>query len=61
MKYEVEMKRTSYVCISVDADSKEEAEQLAWYELESNESYGFGNADWEVESNVATPTGWKET
>jgi hypothetical protein len=50
MKYEVEMKRTSYICITVDADSKTEAEQLAWYELESNEAYGFGKADWEVES-----------
>jgi len=50
MKYEVEMKRTSYICITVDADSKAEAEQLAWYELESNEEYGFGKADWEVES-----------
>jgi len=49
--YEVELKRTSYVQIRVDANSKEEAEQAAWYELQNDGSYGIGNdADWEVEA-----------
>lgn len=47
--YEVELKRTSYVQIRVDANSKEEAEQAAWHELQNDGSYGLGYANWEVE------------
>jgi len=45
--YHVELKRTSYVNISIEADSPEEAEQLAWDELESDGSYGMKYADWD--------------
>jgi hypothetical protein len=48
--YQVELKRTSYVNITVEADSVEEAEQLAWDELQSDGSYGLTYADWEIES-----------
>ena len=48
--YEVELKRTSYVVITVDANSKEEAEQLAWTEIQENPDYMSNYADWEVES-----------
>ena len=47
--YEVELKRTSYVSLYIEADSKEEAEEKAWQAIEA----GYGNindAQWEVES-----------
>ncbi len=48
--YQIELKRTSYVNITVEAESVEEAEQLAWDELQSGGSYGLTYADWEIES-----------
>ena len=45
--YHVELKRTSYVNISIEADSPEEAEELAWEELQSDGSYGMKYADWD--------------
>jgi len=49
--YAVELKRTSYVTIVVEAKTQEEAEDLAWEELESGESYGISDdADWQVNS-----------
>jgi hypothetical protein len=48
--YQIELKRTSYVNITVEADSVEEAEQLAWDELQSDGSYGLTYADWEIQS-----------
>ena len=48
--YQVELKRTSYVNITVEAESVEEAEQLAWDELQSDGSYGLNYADWDIES-----------
>jgi hypothetical protein len=47
-QFAVELKRTSYITIYVDAETKDQAETLAWQELESGESYGVsGDADWE--------------
>jgi hypothetical protein len=48
--YQIELKRTSYVNITVEAESVEEAEELAWDELQSDGSYGLTYADWEIES-----------
>ena len=48
--YQIELKRTSYVNLTVEAESVEEAEELAWDELESDGSYGLNYADWEIES-----------
>jgi len=47
--YEVELKRTSYVNILVEADSLEEAELLAWKKLEAYEP-DEQDASWECES-----------
>jgi hypothetical protein len=47
--YEVELKYTSYVIITVEADNEEEAETLAWRELELSGSISRGG-DWELES-----------
>jgi len=46
--YEVELKRTSYITLQVEAGSTEEAEVIAWQEIENG--YNEGCADWEVES-----------
>jgi hypothetical protein len=48
--FEVELKRTSYVTIRVDAENAEQAEMLAWEELASDGSYGEGYANWDIES-----------
>ena len=48
--YQVELKRVSYVNMYVEAQSQDEAEQLAWDELNSDKSWGEGNASWELES-----------
>jgi hypothetical protein len=48
--FAVEVKRTSYVTIHVEANTKEQAEELAWAEIESGESYGISDdANWGVE------------
>ena len=44
--YEVEMRRTSYIAITVQAESEDHAEELAWTNLSS---LALGT-DWEVES-----------
>jgi hypothetical protein len=48
--YQVELKRVSYVNMYVEAQSQDEAEQLAWDELASDKSWGEGNASWDLES-----------
>ena len=45
--YEVELKRTSFITITVEAGSTEEAEFLAWQEVPAHED---GYADWDVQS-----------
>ena len=37
--YEVELKYTSYTTITIEADSPEQAEEIAWQELASDGSY----------------------
>ena len=48
--YEVELKRTSYTTLRVEAENEDEAESLAWAQLacagDLNEDY----ANWELES-----------
>jgi hypothetical protein len=45
--FAVELKRVSFVTITVEAGSTEEAECAAWTELDNhNDKY----ADWEIES-----------
>ena len=48
--YQVELKRVSYVNMYVEAQSQDEAEQLAWDELAPDKSWGEGNASWELEN-----------
>jgi hypothetical protein len=48
--YQIELKRVSYVNLTIEADSQDEAETLAWRELASDGSYGDSDANWEIES-----------
>lgn len=47
--YEVELRRTSYITVTVEALNKEAAEELAWLELDRHE-HEDGYADWALES-----------
>jgi hypothetical protein len=47
--YEVELRRTSYITLTVEADSAEQAEEKAWQEIEHNRA-DINDAHWEVES-----------
>ena len=45
--YQIELKRTRYVNIMVDADSMEEAEAEAWKQIEND--YYKDDGSWELE------------
>jgi hypothetical protein len=47
--FEVELKRTSYIQITVEAGDTEEAEFMAWQQIEQGRGED-GHANWEVES-----------
>lgn len=38
--YEIELRRTSYITLIIEAESEEQAEELAWQEIEEDGSYG---------------------
>lgn len=46
--YEVELRRTSYIVVTVEADSLEEAESLAYKDIDARGDSAY--ASWEVES-----------
>ena len=46
--YEVELKRVSYVVITVETENPEQAEEKAWKELENDNL--CEDASWELES-----------
>jgi hypothetical protein len=46
--YEVEYRRTSYITMTVEANSKEEADQKAWREIEHDRA-DINDACWELE------------
>lgn len=53
--YEVEYKRTSYVIIKVEASSPEQADALAWEQVE-REAADLNDAAWELsEITLDTP------
>ncbi len=47
--YEVELRRTSYIVLTIEAETQEEAEDKAWKELECGD-YNHECASWDVES-----------
>jgi len=48
--YQVELKRISYVTVTVEAESPDHADERAWEELQKNESVQINDAQWETES-----------
>lgn len=48
--YQVELKYESYTIITIEAETPEEAEALAWQELATDGSYYSGYGNWELES-----------
>ena len=46
--YEIELRRVSYICITVEAENKDEAEDLAWDECENRPD--SDDAVWDVAS-----------
>lgn len=53
--FQIELKRTSFVNLTIEAETQEEAEALAWEELASDGSYGLDYADWAIESIELSP------
>ena len=47
--FEVELRRTSYITMTVEAESRDEAEAKAWRELEHGRA-DINDATWDVES-----------
>lgn len=54
--YEVEFRRTSFITVSVRAKDAEDAEELAWHEVEDND-----DANWDIESVEETVGGSDES
>jgi hypothetical protein len=47
--YQIELKRVSYVNLTIEADNPEAAEDAAWLELQTAD-YDDTNADWTLET-----------
>jgi hypothetical protein len=45
--YSIELRRTSFITLTIEAESKDKAEQMAWDEIQSYEYHAAG-ADWEI-------------
>jgi hypothetical protein len=46
--YQIEMKRTSYINIEIEAESQDAAEALAWKQVDAD--YYKDDGAWEIES-----------
>lgn len=46
--YEVEYRRTSFITVTVEAETQEEADEKAWKQIE--EDHYINDALWEIES-----------
>jgi len=46
--FEVEYRRTSYIMLTIEAETPEEADEKAWAQVE--EDYNTNDALWDVES-----------
>ena len=47
--YEVELRRTSYVTVTVEAEDKDDAEKKAWQRIEQD-CVNINDSDWSLES-----------
>jgi hypothetical protein len=48
--YGVELKRTSYIFVTVEAENEDDAEKLAWKHIEADGGININDSSWEVES-----------
>jgi hypothetical protein len=48
--FEVELRRTSYMVVTVQAETVEEAEDLAWDCVSKRVNFADDDASWDVES-----------
>lgn len=46
--FEVELRRTSYITLTVEAENEDDAEEKAWLELD--DEHAHADANWDVES-----------
>lgn len=46
--FEIELRRTSYMVVTVEAESQDEAEALVWREIDSRPD--SDDASWDIES-----------
>jgi hypothetical protein len=46
--YQIELKRTTYINLTIEAESEDEAEDLAWKDVDQN--YYRDDGSWEIES-----------
>lgn len=46
--YQIELKRTSYINIEIEAESQDEAEALAWKQIDQD--YYRDDGHWDIES-----------
>jgi hypothetical protein len=46
--YQIELKRTSYVNLTIEAENEDEAEALAWRQMEQD--YYRDDGAWDIES-----------
>ena len=46
--YQIELKRVSYVNLTIEAESQDEAEEAAWLELQTGD-FDCNNAQWDIE------------
>jgi hypothetical protein len=47
--FEVELRRTSYITLTVEAENEDDAEAKAWAEVEHDRA-DINDANWDVES-----------
>jgi hypothetical protein len=48
--YGIELKRTSYIFVTAEAENEDEAEKLAWKRIEADGGINIYDSSWEVES-----------
>jgi hypothetical protein len=53
--YQVEYRRTSYIVLTIEAETAEEADEKAWAQVE--EDYDINDASWAIESIEETNQG----
>jgi hypothetical protein len=47
--FEVELRRTSFIIVTVEADNESDAEDLAWAQVEAD-NVNISDSHWDVES-----------